>query len=245
MTIMKQHLIERLREKKHRKDSGLFVVEGEKCVLELLNSDFEIREMWATREFTNAYQDKIKLKTKINLLDLGEIRKISNLEENHSVIAIALQKKYNEPTVNESKIILVLDGIKDPGNLGTIIRIADWYGIGDIVVSEDSVDTWNNKVISASMGSFTRVKIFQTNLFNFLNKQTCPIFAGTLNGKNSHKIEFPNTGILLMGSESHGISENIEHFITQKITIPRFGNAESLNVGVATGIILDSWKRKI
>jgi TrmH family RNA methyltransferase len=159
-----------------------------------------------------------------------------------AAIAIALQKKPHEPKTNPG-IILALDGISDPGNLGTLIRIADWYGITDIVCSVGSVDWYNPKAISASMGSFTRVNGFYTDLPTFLkSRKNTEIFGALMNGTSVHSITFPLGGILVIGSESHGISRDVTKCLTKKITIPRFGNAESLNAAIAGAIILDRWK---
>jgi TrmH family RNA methyltransferase len=138
---------------------------------------------------------------------------------------------------------LVLDGVSDPGNLGTIIRVADWYGFKQVILSETCADQFNPKVISATMGSFVRVHCVRTNLTEFLDEYQGPIYGAFLEGQNVHKTPFKHNGVLVMGSESHGISDEIAEFVTDKITIPAFGGAESLNVAMATGIIVDNIKR--
>ena len=139
-----------------------------------------------------------------------------------------------------------IDSIKvvgDPGNLGTIIRVADWYGIKHIVCSPDCADFYNPKVIAATMGSFARVQVSHCDLSEYLSKQTAPVYGAFLNGENIHQSALSETGFIVMGSESHGISTPVAQFITNKLTIPSFGQAESLNVAMATGIILDNFKR--
>jgi len=237
-------LIKSLHDKKHRNELGLFLVEGAKNVLELLNSDWKIDYILCTAEFFDKNRNLIK-NTNINydVVEQSEIEKVSTLESNDSVLAIAKQKEYKELDINKEEIIIALDEIKDPGNLGTIIRIADWYGITKIIVSENTVDLYNSKVISATKGSFMRVDMFYTNLTETLPKIGLPIFGAFMTGENVHNFNFPKSGILVMGNESNGISKAIEEIITQKITIPSFGKAESLNVAIATAIIIDNWKK--
>jgi len=142
-----------------------------------------------------------------------------------------------------SGLILALDGVSDPGNLGTIIRVADWYGIKHIVTSTDSADAYNPKTISATMGSFARVSVTQTDLTSYLPSLNLPVYGAFLEGENIHKTALKQDAVLLMGSESHGIRADCESLVTDKITIPAYGQAESLNVAMATGIILDNFKR--
>jgi TrmH family RNA methyltransferase len=234
-------LIKSLDEKKNRVELGLFLVEGEKSVSELLDSDFEIELLLTTTTFFEKYGEKIREKSKsYEIVNQFELEKVGTFETNDSAIAIVKQKINNEPTIS-SGIILALDEIKDPGNLGTIIRIADWYGIKNIVASKNTVDFYNPKVITATKGSFTRVNIFYTDLNEFLSKTELPILGAFLDGENIHETKFPSNGILIMGNESNGIKKDIEKLVTKKITIPSYGKAESLNVAIATAIILDNW----
>ncbi len=235
-------LIKSLQNKKDRNELGLFLVEGRKSVEELLKSDFEIDFILGTGVFLENNRDAIK-DIRYEILSPDELEKVSALESNNSVLAVAKQK-INKNIEIANELIIVLDEIKDPGNLGTIIRTADWYGIKKIILSENSVDFYNPKVISGTMGSFTRMNIFYTDLKVFLAGQKLPVLGAYLGGKNIHEMQFPAAGILLMGNESKGISADLEQFVTDKITIPKFGEAESLNVGIATGIILDNFKRK-
>lgn len=232
-------LIRSLHEKKYRIETGLFLVEGEKSVLELLKSDFEIDRLYCTKNFAEKHKEKLS-DVKFEILSQDELEKISYFETNDSVLAIVKQKNNQENQTKEGRTI-ILDDIRDPGNLGTIIRICDWYGIKEIVASENTVDFYNPKVISASMGSFTRVNLFYTNLIDYLTRQAKPIYGAFLDGEDIHKIKIPDNAIVVMGSESKGISKDIEKIIKNKITIPSYGKAESLNVAVATAITLDNW----
>ena len=236
--------IKLLSDKKYRQKTGLFLVEGEKSVAETLNSDYEIKAILATKLFWTKYQKAINDK-KINceIVEPGEIEKVSTLETNDSVLAIVKQKENDILTTENNELVLALDNIRDPGNFGTIIRIADWYGVKKIIASTGTVDLYNPKVISATKGSFTRVNIYYTDLKESLSEVKVPILGAFMTGENAHKFNFPKNGILVMGNESNGITPEIEKLVTQKITIPSYGQAESLNVAIATAVLLDNWKR--
>jgi TrmH family RNA methyltransferase len=229
-----------LMQKKQRKLHNLFLVQGEKNVLELLNSKLVVKQLFATTPFINKHQNKLG---NIAIIDTteDELAKASSLVSNNAAIAIV--EIPSQQAAQSQGLTLVLDGISDPGNLGTIIRVADWYGIEELVISSDCADPYNPKVISATMGSFTRVNIIQTELSDYFAKQQRPVYGAFLEGISVHCAEFEANMILVMGSESHGIRESIQPYITQKITIPAFGQAESLNVAMASGIILDNIKR--
>lgn len=243
LTKNQQKLIKSLHEKKNRTELGLFLVEGEKSVSELLKSDFEIEILLTTIEFFDKYGESIRDKSKIyEIVNQSEIEKVSAFETNDSVLAVVRQKE-NKDT-GKKGLILVLDEIKDPGNLGTIIRMSDWYGVSKIIASKNTVDFYNPKVITASMGSFTRTNIFYTDLNDYLSKTKLPIYGAFLEGENVHNIDYPKDGILIMGNESNGISKEVEKLVKEKITIPSYGKTESLNVAIATAIILDNWLRQ-
>lgn len=238
--------IKSLHDKKYRQNTGLFLVEGEKSVAETINSDFEIKTILATKPFYTKYLKQINDKKIIcEIVEQGEIENVSTLESNNAALAIVKQKENLVLDQEKDEIILALDNIRDPGNLGTIIRIADWYGIKKIIASIGTVDIYSPKVISATKGSFTRVNIYYTDLNKFLNETKVPILGSFMKGENIHKFEFPKNGILLMGNESNGIDYDLEKYITQKVTIPAFGKTESLNVAIATAVILDNWKRNL
>ncbi len=234
-------LIKSLDEKKNRIETGMFLVEGEKSVSELLDSDFEIDLILTTTEFFDKYGEKIREKSKsYEIVNQFELEKVGTFATNDSAIAVVKQKTNMEPKIS-AELVLALDEIKDPGNLGTIIRIADWYGIKNIIASKNTVDFYNPKVITATKGSFTRVNMFYTDLNDFLLKTKLPVLGAFLDGENIHETKFPASGILVMGNESNGVSKEIEKIISKKITIPAYGKAESLNVAIATAIILDNW----
>lgn len=239
-------LIHALEQKKQRKKHGLFLVQGEKNVAELFNSSFTIKQLFATPAYINKYRVLLSEKGLLSITNDAteeELKKAGTLASNNSVLAVVECKSCEVPVIDSNELILVLDQVGDPGNLGTIIRVADWYGIEQIVCSPDCADFYNPKVIAATMGSFTRVNISHTNLCEYLSQQTKPIYGAFLEGKNIHQTKLSNSAFIVMGSESHGISEAVATFITNKITIPNFGKAESLNVAMATGIILDNFKR--
>lgn len=234
-------LIRALGQKKQRKQLGQFLVQGEKNVLELLNSAMSIQHIFATAEFITAHAAVLP-SDKTTEAPEQELTKVSTLSSNNAAIAVV-----DIPAPQQAQfkgVTLVLDGVSDPGNLGTIIRLADWYGIEQIVCSLDCADTYNPKTISSTMGSFTRVKVTYQDLTQVLSNNALPVYGAYLDGESVHTAEFKQDCLLVMGSESHGIRGNIASFVTDKITIPAFGAAESLNVAMATGIILDNMKRK-
>jgi TrmH family RNA methyltransferase len=238
--------IKSLQIKKFRKENRSFLVEGAKTVLELLQSDFTIQILFATEEF---YQSSIRVLQEqsfaIEIVSQAELEAAGAFQSNNACLAVA-DTKENLPLLAEAdEFVLVLDEVKDPGNLGTIIRVADWYGIRKIVCSTDTADVYNPKVISASMGSFTRVSVYYCDLGEYLTQQQQQaIYGAFLDGGNIHQTRFPSSGYIVMGNESHGISANVQPLINHSITIPRFGNAESLNVGIATAIICDNVRRE-
>lgn len=218
-------LIKSLHQKKNRQETKKFLVEGEKNVVELIKSDFKIEAVYVTEEFKKNNPKLLAGRDfRIHFVDPAELNALGTLEHNNSALAIAFQK---EPKIIQEGIILALDDIRDPGNLGTLIRIADWYGVKQIICSNSSVDWYNPKVISSTMGSFTRVSGFYTDLPSYLAKAKVPILGGFMEGAPVHSYTFPESGILVIGSESHGISKEVAKTITEKITIPRFGKAES------------------
>ena len=239
-------LIHALEQKKQRKKHGLFLVQGEKNVAELFNSDFTIKQIFATSAYINKNSTLLSEQGLVRITIEAteeELKKAGTLVSNNSVLAVVECKTSEIPSIRGNELILVLDQVGDPGNLGTIIRVADWYGIKQIICSPDCADFYNPKVIAATMGSFARVKISHTDLTQYLSQQTKPVYGAFLEGENIHKSKLSHSAFIVMGSESHGISEPVAEFITDKITIPAFGQAESLNVAMATGIILDNFKR--
>ena len=234
-------LLRALAQKKYRKQHQLYLVQGEKNVLELLNAGKKVEQIFATKTFLSTYSAQLN---NINCVeaDSEALSKVSTLVSNNAAIAVVPFPPQSTPNV--SGMVLALDGVSDPGNLGTIIRVADWYGLKQLIVSEDCADHLNPKVISATMGSFVRVDIIRCDLPQFLARYSGTIYGAYLDGESVHTTQFLDEGILVMGSESHGIRSDVAQFINAPITIPAFGAAESLNVAMATGIILDNIERQ-
>lgn len=240
MTLSKNQLklITSLSQKKYRTKHQLFIAEGIKVVEELLNSSLTLHHLFYTDDFDAS---SISKKT---LISDSELKKISNLKSPNKVLA--LFEISNKKEITSNGLIVALDDINDPGNLGTIIRLCDWFGVGQIVCSKNTVDIYNQKVVQSSMGSLTRVQVTYTNLQLFLSDTPLPIFIADMNGKNIHKETLPKQGILVMGNEANGISKEIVAIKNTKITIPRFGDTqktESLNVATATAILLSEFRR--
>ncbi len=230
--------IKSLHLKKNRQLEGKFIVEGNKSVLEYLRSDFEVGEVVCTDEF---YQniDADLLPATVVLASKNQLANVGNFKSNNAALAIVKIKDKEKPLLEDDEIIIALDNINDPGNLGTIIRIADWYGIGKLLLSNDSVDIYNPKVVSASKGSMTRVKLYYVDLVPILSTYKGMVYAAELDGEPIKNVDTIQSGIILMGSETHGISKGLSPYISQKVTIVGEGGAESLNVAVATGIIVN------
>ena len=245
--------ISSLHQKKFRQSLGYFIVEGEKIVDELLDSTWEVVALFATAELYHKYQTKAP---QIQLAESNLFAKISALKTPSGILAVVKQKYLSIDKVEvQNKFTLCLDGVRDPGNLGTIIRIADWFGISTIVCSDDTVDVYNPKTIQATMGSFLRVNVIYTQLIPFLidvKAQQVPLFGAVLNGENVYHKKDVKQGIILMGSESHGISDEVLHLIDEPITIPAklLSNKQvneaidSLNVAIATSVICAVFAQK-
>ncbi len=174
-----------------------------------------------------------------------ELEGLGEFQSNDTVLAIARMRPNHQSLVDADEFALVLDDIRDPGNLGTIIRTADWFGISRIIASEETADFYNPKVISASMGSFVRTEVFYTDLQHYLAQTNSHrVYGAFLNGRDVHGVDFRNGGLIVIGNESRGISPEVEKFVTDRITIPRYGRAESLNAAIATAIICDNIRRR-
>lgn len=237
--------IKSLQIKKYRKQERLFLVEGAKSIQELLMSGYKIRSLVLTEKFYKCYQKQVDSLENIELIlaTQVEVEQASTLGSNDAGIAVVEMQEFSFLEPETGNYCLMLDDIRDPGNLGTIIRIADWYGIHSIVCSEHTAEFFNPKVIASSMGSFTRLKPYYGNLENIIKQTHLPVLGAYLDGTSVHNIDFPDTGFLIMGNESNGISEELKKYITHPVTIPQFGQAESLNVAVATAVVLDNIKR--
>ncbi len=237
-------LIESLQNKKDRDARKLFLVEGEKSFLEVIQSSYELYSVFATHMFLATYPEIVEFaKGKINIVDAEELSGMGTLATNMSVIGVFKQKEL-PPLVVTDEVVLAISDVNDPGNLGTLVRIADWYGIKKIIASRSTVDLYNPKTISATKGSFTRVDVYYKDLEDFfLANKNLPVVAADLQGNSAHTAVFPSRGVLLLGSEAHGIEHSLKDLVTTFVTIPRYGDAESLNVAVAGAVILDNWMR--
>jgi TrmH family RNA methyltransferase len=220
--------------KKNRVKAQLFIAEGEKIVNELLNSNFEIEHIYATKQFLGINRCQ---KSAVTLITNDELLRISNLTSPNNVLAIVkISQKESEKS---GGIKLVLDDVNDPGNLGTIIRMCDWFGVTQIICSKSTVDCYNPKVVQSAMGSLFRLDIKYLDLATYLDNIDTPIYGAYMNGVDVKGQEFPKQAHLIMGNEANGISESISKYITNKVSIKNIGgNTESLNVAVATSILL-------
>jgi TrmH family RNA methyltransferase len=234
---------------KFRKEQQSFLVEGPKLLEELLRSNFNIKAIYALSEWIDETKN---LPYRLNVVKVSskELERISQLKTpNQLVVEVEMKNNHHQQPATEKDWVLALDNINNPGNLGTIIRTADWFGIRHIVCSSNCADFYNFKVLQATMGSFTRVNVYYTELRPWLSdemKKRTPIYGAVMNGVSMYDTDFPKTGILLIGNESHGISQNLQHFISQKITIPAYGGeAESLNASIATAVILSELRRQL
>ena len=232
-------LITSLAQKKYRYKHLLFVAEGEKLVKDLLNSDYRLHRLYTTQNQ--------EFKTNKNLVELvseKEMQKISQLATPSSFLGVFYIPKTNK--IISNGLQLVLEGIKDPGNLGTIIRLCDWFGVSQIVCSEDTVDCYNPKVVQATMGSFAGVTITYTNTENYLKNSKLPKYFTLLEGRNIYEQKLPEEAIIVMGNEANGIRTSLHELADYKITIPQFGKdtkAESLNVAMATAVVLSEFRK--
>lgn len=238
--------IRQLALKKHRLAQAAFVLEGKKGMQALLASHYAIQCIVGTSSFflkNQAIFTAIPQRIKVFEAPKALLSGLGSFVHNHEVLAVAAIPKPTEPCVSPTGITLALDGIQDPGNLGTIIRIADWYGIPTILCSETTVELYNPKVLQASMGSFVKVNLHYVDLPRYLQNVHLPIIGAMLDGKSVHDFPFPAHGLLVIGHESHGIQPALRQILTAPIAIPRYGQANSLNAAIATAILCDHWKR--
>ena len=242
--------ISSLKQKKNREEHGLFVAEGAKIVNEILNSGIVVREIYSS---TNFQLSILNPDLTVIRIKQTELKKISSLTTPNEVLAVCEIPKtdFNIFSVG-MKLSLVMDTVQDPGNFGTIIRIADWFGIENIICSEETVEVYNPKVIQATMGSITRVKVHYTNLFDFLKqyREEFPdlkIYGALLDGENIYEKKLSKEGLIVIGNESKGISDELLSNITDKIKIPSYSvnadSAESLNAAIATAVICAEFRR--
>ncbi len=244
VTKNQKKLIRSLKQKKNRKTYNYFVAEGVKVINEFIDASLQLKHLFVLQEHLELFKKANNSVTEvISKSDLSQLSFLTTPQKAIAIFEIPNSSPLQEIT---NGIQLALDGVSDPGNLGTIIRLCDWYGIENLICSENTVDCFNPKVVQATMGSLTRVNINYVNLPKFLKETKLPILGTFMEGENVYKTTLPNKGILVMGNEANGISSEIELLVSEKISIPRFGNlqkTESLNVATATAILLSELKR--
>ena len=234
-------LISSLNQKKYRIAHQLFIAEGVKGINELLQSNFELEHLYVTID-----EFKSVSTTQKTVISDADLKKISALTTPNTCLAVFKIPK-EKPVLNKG-LIVALDTIRDPGNMGTILRLCDWFGINQVVCSKETVDLYNPKVVQATMGSIARVNVNYLNLKDFLETTSLPIYGTFMDGEDIYNSKITNEGIIILGNEANGISKEIEELVTKRITIPRFGNlqqTESLNVATATAIVLSEFKRRV
>jgi TrmH family RNA methyltransferase len=238
-----------LQQKKFRNEEGVFIVEGPKMVSEVLKSDFKVRQLYATSNWIPDHHTSLPTE----IISDAEMDRISGLQTPNKVLAVVEMPALEGPVdLLAQGLHLLLDQVQDPGNLGTIIRIADWFGVSSVICSPDTADVFNPKVIQASMGSVFNVKVHYTSLADVLLKNTdgnkWPVYATLLSGENIYNADMADSCFVILGNESRGVNPILNAFITQGIQIPRPLNkqskAESLNVAVAAGIVCSEYCRK-
>ena len=244
--------LQSLSQKKFRNTSKTFLAEGDKIVFELLKSEFPIIEIICTQKWLDEKGRRLSSQKEllVTVAEEFQLEKISALSNPSDIIAVCSFPEEKNEVEFKNNLILFIDAVRDPGNLGTLIRLADWFGVSQIIASEDTVEWTNPKVIQSSMGSFIRLQPQYLNpltFFSSINGET-KVFAADLSGTNVYEAELTNECILIVSSESHGLSSNLESFVNQKIHIPKFSQnlsvAESLNVATATAILLSEFKRR-
>jgi len=237
--------IKSLHQKKIRKEQGLFIVEGLKSIQEFINSDYVVDSVYYTENLMPKLGNLSRNIKSVEITE-SELSRISALSTPQAILAVVQIPKQSD--LNQKKLVgsflIALDGIQDPGNLGTIIRTADWFGLNTILCSMDTAEAYNPKVVQASMGSLSRVNIIYTALEDFLDQTNLSVYGALLDGKSIYETNFGQEGIILLGNEGNGISEKLQSKINYPVTIPRYGRAESLNVAISASIFCSELRRK-
>ncbi|UZD36266.1 TrmH family RNA methyltransferase [Capnocytophaga ochracea] len=232
-------LIQKLQQKKYRNELNLFIVEGKKSIVEFLQAGYRLELLIATEVFGTALNGQ-----PITLVSKEELRKVSSLKNPDEGLAIFHQRQHKG--ILQEGVILALDNVQDPGNLGTLIRLCDWFGIETLICNSQTVDCYNPKVVQATMGSLTRVAVHYVDLAGFLATCALPLYAMDLDGENLYTTEFPEDCVLILGNEANGISPEVRALTDGIITIPRFGKlqqTESLNVAMAGAIVVSQVRK--
>lgn len=222
---------------------GKFLVEGDKSVRELLHSAFKIDAIYGLPDWVHLHHPEA---AEVQVVSPAELAEISTHEQPDQVVAIAHIPSHTSQALDPAGIYIACDRLNDPGNAGTIIRIADWFGAAGVIFSENSVDVYNPKVVSSAKGSLFRMRVIYADLPALLSENTSlPVMGTYMDGDNIYHATLPSSGILLIGNEANGIGDELAPLVTQRISIPAFGKAESLNAGVATGILISEWRRQL
>ena len=242
-----------LRDKKHREAAGVFVIEGEKVIGELLAANFPLLEIYATESWLEGRADRpgppsseLSRDARLRMVSADEMARASHFPTPSSVLAVGkISRLTLAPGALDHGLTLALDGIQDPGNVGTLLRLADWFALDRVLLSPDCADLFSQKVINASMGSFARTKVFTTTLAEAFApvSATVPILGCDLEGTDVHTLPPTRDAIIVIGSEGRGLSPAVAARITQRVTIPKYGGAESLNAAIAAAIVCDNLKR--
>ena len=251
LTKAEHKRIRALHQKAGRREQSAFLVEGAKSVHELLASDWPVVAVYASHECAEAFREATSRRG-LQLIEVSAslLSSLGNHTTNEAALAVAGMRAWRAMPLRAGELTLALDDLRDPGNLGTILRLADWYGVSQIVASQTTTELFNPKVIAASMGSFLRMPFHVVDLPEWLAaaRTQAVVCGAVMDGESTHSRRGPlfstqQPGVLVIGNESSGISAKLAELLSERVSIPRFGQAESLNAGVATGILLDQWRR--
>ena len=244
LTKARTKFIRSLKLKKNRKEAGLFIVEGEKNVLEVLQSDYSLHSIYATDQFRRRYhQHIVSADAEYFTVSESQLKGLGTFITNKNALVLAKIKENRKLIALDTDIVIMLDNVRDPGNFGTILRICDWYGVKKIISSKTSADPYNPKVIASSMGSFARIQVFTTDLKKYMQSESGPFLGAAVDGISIHDAMVSPPAYIVFGNESHGIGEDLTPFLEDRLSIPKLGKAESLNVAVACAVILDNVAR--
>ena len=231
--------INRLKQKKYRYQEGLFIVEGIKSIKEFLKSDHQLYRLYSTIDLFSTKDENFEIISEKDLARISSYKKPQ--------VGLGIFRMMDEPMPKPSELSLVLSDINDPGNLGTLIRLCDWFGIRNIYCSKNTVDHYNPKVVQASMGSLSRVKLFYTDLKSLLKKQELPVYGAVMDGESVYEQRLPENALLVIGNEANGIADDLLPYMDQMISIPQFTSShgtESLNAAMAGGILMSEFRRR-
>ncbi len=240
-------LVRSLAEKRGRQELGLFIAEGEKFIGELLDSPLRVRKIYVTEQAD--IDPSFSSRTELEIVSEREMERISQLKSaNRALALVEMPRRELHPEELSSQLSIMLDGVQNPGNLGTIIRLADWFGIESVICSPDSADCFNPKVVQATMGAILRVKVHYCPLPPLIQSLNVPIYGAMLEGENIYHANLSPTGVIVMGNEGQGVSPEVQSLITQRLYIPPYPtdqtSSESLNVAIATAVICSEFRRR-